>query len=159
MRWSIAAIAVISFAFPISPASAGGPPFKNSDFKGDYALVLNGSDASCAGAPCPISITGQIDANGNGKITSGSISLNESGIGCTLVLSSSTYSFSKDGTGTITLTAGTDDIECATGESPLTTLGLTATLFDSGDQAVLASATTSPDKVVVAGTAASQNKL
>jgi hypothetical protein len=160
MRLTAAAVAIGIGGFAVS-AWAGGA-FKNKSFKGNYAIAMSGSDVSqsgaCAAPPCAVALTGQISSNGSGKVTSGSVQVNIDSIACTGTVAKSLYGINNDGTGMVQLTISSGS--CTNSATfPIGTLNLTLTLFNSGRQATLATQFTSPDGLVMSGSAASQNNI
>lgn len=164
MRKMLVAAAAVVIAVAGGGLSAhAGKGLSNKNFKGGYALSLNGSDLSqssiCTSPPCPVALTGQLSADGKGSITGGSVSLNDNGILCSGTFSNGSYQIGSDGTGTVLVLVGTAS-GCNNNLSfPMTAFSLTMTLFNQGRQASLATGTTSPAGLVMSGTAASQNKI
>jgi hypothetical protein len=153
---------VLGIAGSVLPAHAGGA-FSNKSFKGNYAISLSGSDLSqssiCTSPPCPVALTGQLTSNGNGGISSGSISLNDNGVVCSGEFSNAFYSISKDGTGSSQIAVATNTNCNSLLTFPLASFGLTITLYNRGSQATLATSNTSPAGMVLSGSAASQNRI
>lgn len=163
MRKMLVAAAALAIGIAGSGFSAyAGGGFSSKSFKGNYALVMLGTDDSlsgvCSAPPCTAALTGQVSSNGSGKISGGSVALNVGGVNCTGAVSNGSYAVNKDGTGTISLTI-TTNTACNTGSFPIGAFGLSVTLFNKGRQAALATNFTSPDGLVMSGTAASQKNI
>jgi hypothetical protein len=151
----------LGLAGSVFPAYAG--EFGNKSFKGSYAFTLSGSDISqtsiCPAPPCPVALTGQMTSNGKGTITGGSINLNDNGIACSGDFSNGFYNIHKDGTGTSLIAVGTNTTCNNLLTFPMSSFGLTITLYNSGKQATIATTSTSPAGLVMTGTAATQNRI
>ena len=82
--------------------------FSNSSLKGTYVLSISGTDVNSAGTEAFFAIVGTITADGNGKITGGTVDINDlnlasPGVFTGETVNASTYSISSDGRGTGTL--------------------------------------------------------
>lgn len=99
----------VSIATPVPPPSG---PFSNSNLNGAYVFSVSGTDVSGA----PYSALGTFTANGSGgngigKVTGGTIDINDLGLSAPLanaaIASSSTYTVGVDGRGRATLKTNT----------------------------------------------------
>ncbi len=107
----LAAVLLASLCAACSGGTAvvGPPPpppagtFSNASLKGQYAFLMSGTEL-CGGLSTPFTRAGSFTADGNGHITGGLEDVNVCTGVFTLQFTSSTYSITADGRGTLSLT-------------------------------------------------------
>jgi hypothetical protein len=104
----VSALAVLAGCSSSSSNTATPPPggkFSSSNLNGSYAFSAIGTDAVGA----PFSLAGNLQANGGGRITGGTLDLNDASLAAPLLavaITGGSYTVTADGRGQATLNAG-----------------------------------------------------
>ncbi|HUY27502.1 MAG TPA: hypothetical protein VMV27_08795 [Candidatus Binataceae bacterium] len=156
MRRSICSVMVLTIgltaASGIAMAARG---FNLRTISGGYSLKMSGWDMATPATP--VSIIGNLSANRG--VLSGNVAINDGGVICTTDLSQgSSYSVTKDGTGTITAVLDSAGASCK-GALPIGVLVLNLTIVNNGYGMDLGALSASPAIMVLSGSATFQGRI